>query len=243
MAHPVQVKLGGGAVQQLDLVHQLLVEGGADQAVQVGIPQLHLGGRGRLGTAVAGKVDDLPAAPVVDALKIFAAANGPVDGVGLDPQLLLQLFQQLEGIPGLPVHLVDEGEDGDVPHGADLEKLAGLGLHALGCVDDHDRGVGCHQGAVGVLREVLVAGGIQNIDAVSVILELHDRRGHRDAALLLDLHPVGGGGAGVLLALDLTGLGDGPSVEEELFGQGRLTGVGVADDGERAPALDFRFVF
>ena len=149
---------------------------------------------------------------------------------------------QLEGVPGLPVHLVDEGEDGDVPHGADLEELPGLGLHALGGVDDHDGGVGGHEGAVGVLREVLVARGVQNVDAEALVLELHDRGGDRNAALLFDLHPVGGGGPGVFLALDRAGLGDGSAVEQELFRQGGLAGVGVADDGEGAPALDLRFV-
>ena len=71
--------------------------------------------------------------PVVDALELLAAADGPVHGVGLDAQLPLHLLQQVEGVLGLPVHLVDEGENGNVAHGADLEQLPGLGLHALGC--------------------------------------------------------------------------------------------------------------
>ena len=53
--------------------------------------------------------------------------------------------------------------------------------------------VGGHQGAVGVLGEVLVARGVQNVDAEALVLELHDRRGDGDAALLFNLHPVGGG--------------------------------------------------
>ena len=75
--------------------------------------------------------------PVVHAQKLLAGADGPVDGVGVDAQLLLHLLAQLEGVSGFPVHLVDEGKDGDVPHGADLEQLPGLGLDALGRVDDH----------------------------------------------------------------------------------------------------------
>ena len=126
------------------LVGELLVESLADEAVQVGVPQLHLGGSGGLGAAIGGEVNDLPGAPVIDTLEVLAAADGPVDGVGLNAQLLLQLLAELKGVPGLPVHLIDEGEDGDVPQGADLEKLPGLGLHALGGVDDHDGGVGGH---------------------------------------------------------------------------------------------------
>ena len=99
-----------------------------------------------------------------------------------------------------------------------------------------------HEGAVGVLGEVLVARGVQDVDAVALVLELHDGGGDRDAALLLNLHPVGGGGPGVLFALDLPGLGNGPAVEQEFLGQGGLAGVRVADDGKGAPAIDFFLV-
>ena len=98
--------------------------------------------------------------PVVHPFKVHPRADGPVHGVGADAQLLLDLVQQVVGALGVPVHLVDEGEDGDVPHDADFKELSGLGLHALAGVDDHDGGVRRHQGAVGVLGEVLVAGGV-----------------------------------------------------------------------------------
>ena len=242
MAHPVQVEVTGGPVQQFDLIHQLVPLGLPDQVGQGGIVRLDLGGGGCPGVGVGGEMDHLPILPVVDALELLATADGPVHGVGVQTQLLLQFLAQLKGVPGLPVHLVDEGEDGDVPHGAYLEQLSGLGLHALGRVDDHDGGVGGHQGAVGVLREVLVARGVQDVDAVALILELHYRGGNGNAALLLNLHPVGGGRPGVLLALDLAGLGDSSAVEQELLRQGRLTGVRVGDDGKGAATLDLRFV-
>ena len=219
MAHPVQIKVAGGAVQQVDFVHQLVPLGGANEVGQGGVVGLNDGGGSRLGVGIGGEVDDLPVLAVVHTLELLAAANGPVHGVGVDAQLLLQLLTQLEGVPGLPVHLVDEGEDGDVPHGAHLEEFSCLGLYALGGVDDHDGAVGGHEGAVGVLGEVLVAGGVQNVDAEALVLELHHGRGDGNTALLLDLHPVGGGGAGVLLALDRVG-----------------------DNGEGAAALDLRFV-
>ena len=98
-----------------------------------------------------------------------------------------------------------------------LNSFRGLGLNTLGAVDDHDGRVSSHQGTVGILREVLVTGGIQNVDAESVILELHDGRGDGNTTLLLDLHPVRGGGAGIFLALDDTCLGDGAAVEQEFF--------------------------
>ena len=242
VAYPVQVKVAGGPVQQLDVLDELVPPGLAQHVGEDGVVQVDLGGAGLFGVGVGGEVDDLPLVPIIHPQKVLAGADGPVDGVGLDAQFLFDLLAQLEGVPGLPVHLIDEGEDGNVPHDADLEELASLGLHALGPVDDHDGGVGGHEGAVGVLGEVLVAGGVQNVDAETVVLELEHRGGHGDAALFLDLHPVGHSGPGILLALDLAGLGDGPAVEQELFRQGGLAGVGVGDDGKRPPALDFGFV-
>ena len=176
--------------------------------------------------------------PVIDPLELLPGADGPVHGIGVDAQLRLHLAAELQGVPALPVHLVDEGEDGDVPQGADPEELSRLGLHALGGVDDHDGGVRRHEGAVGVLGEVLVSRGVQDIDAVAVVLELHNGGGDGNAPLLFNLHPVGGSCPGPL-ALDLAGLGDGPAVEEELFREGGFARVGVGDDGKGSSPGDF----
>ena len=239
--HLVEVKFLGSAVQQLDLVHQLLVQVGGQQFVQCGIAQFGLGLVDLLhtvGAAVAGESQHLAGIAVEHALELLAAADGPVHGVGLDAQDLLDVFHQLKGVAGFAVHLVDEGEDGDVAQGADLEQLDGLGLNALCSIDDHDSGVRCHQGTVGILREVLMARGIQNVHALACIVELQDRGSDRNTALLLDIHPVGHSVLGALLALDGTGLIDGSTVQQQLFGQGRFAGIGVADDRKRPAALD-----
>ena len=81
------------------------------------------------------------------------------------------------------VELVDEGEDRDVPHAADLEQLARLRLDALRRVEHHHRAVGRGERAVGVFAEVLVAGRVEQVEAVAVVLELQRGRGDRDAAL------------------------------------------------------------
>ena len=44
---------------------------------------------------------------------------------------------------------------------------------------------------------------------------------------------------GALLALDRACLIDGSAVQQQLFGQRRFAGVGVADDRKRPAALDF----
>ena len=188
-----------------------------------------------------GKSKNLPRLTVVDALEILSAADGPVHGIGADAEFLLQLFQQIIGAARLTVQLVDEGEDGNMPHGADAEKLSGLRLNALRRVNDHDGGVGSHEGAVGVLRKVLMPGGIEDVDAVSVVFKLHDRRRDRNAALFLELHPVGDGVAGRSLALDGTRLLNGTAVEQQLFRERRFAGVRVRDDRKGAAPVDFFF--
>ena len=85
-----------------------------------------------------------------------------------------------------------------------------------------------------------MARSVENVDAVAAVLELHDGGGHGNAALLFDLHPVGGGSLGPL-ALDLTGLRDGAAVEQKLFRQCGLTGVRVRNDSECPPPGNFFF--
>ena len=241
VAHGIQVELVVCPVQELDVVHQVLVVLGADELVECGIAQLglHLGDLLRgVGMAVALEGDHVTRRAVKDALEVAPGPDGPVHGVGADAQHVLDLLHELEGVADVVVELVHEGEDGDVAQGADLEELDGLGLHALGAVDYHDRGVSRHQGAVGILREVLVAGGIQDVHAAAAVGELQDRGGDGDAALLLDVHPVGDGVARAGLALYGAGRLDGAGVEEELLGERGLARVRVADDGEGTPGGD-----
>src|SRR5205823_12309130 len=107
-----------------------------------------------------------------------------------DPEDLFDLVEVVERLAAEAVHLVDESEDRDAAAATDLEELAGLRLDALGAVDQHHRGVGGGERAVGVFREVLVAGGVEQVDAVAVVLELEDAGGDADSALPLELHPV-----------------------------------------------------
>ena len=226
--------------QQLYLVPQLGGLFHPQHLVQRRVLQGYLHGVDLLALGLAGEEQDPLLFPVIHTGKFLAAADGPVDGVGVDTQFPLYLLAQLQGVAGLTVHLVDEGENGDVPQGADLEQLPGLRLHALSAIDDHDGAVSSHQGPVGVLGEVLMAGGIQNVDAEAVVLELHHGAGDGNAALFFDLHPVGGGSLGPL-ALDLTGLRDGAAVEQKLFRQSGLTGVRVRNDSECPPPGNFFF--
>ena len=64
---------------------------------------------------------------------------GQLAGVTWMLEVALDLVHEVERVAAVAVHLVDEGDDRDVAQPADLEELAGLGLDALGGVDDHDR--------------------------------------------------------------------------------------------------------
>ena len=171
-------------------------------------------------------------------LEAAAHADRPGDRRAVDAEHRLDLLEQLERLAHLAVHLVDEREDRRVAHAAHLEQLDRLRLDALGGVDQHHRGVDRGQHAVGVLGEVLVARRVEQVDRVAGVLELHHRARDRDAALLLDLHPVGGRVARALARLDRAGELDRAAEQQQLLGQRRLARVRVRDDRERAPLRD-----
>ena len=189
----IEVELVVGAIQQLNVVNQRAVVLLANELVELGVAQLRLDlahALGGVGVAVALKGNYMARVAVEDATEVATTPNGPGHGVGPNAQDVLDFLHQVEGVARIVVELVHEGEDGDVTQRADLEQLDGLCLDALGTVDHHDCGVGRHEGAVGVLREVLVTRGVQDVDAGTVVGELQHRRRDRDAALLLDVHPV-----------------------------------------------------
>ena len=76
--------------------------------------------------------------------------------------------------------------------------------------------------------------GVQQVDGALVVVELEHGGGDRDAALLLELHPVRGHAPLLPTGLDSSGLLDGTPIEQELFGQCGFAGVRVGDDREIA---------
>ena len=173
---------------------------------------------------------------VVDAAEAVAAVDRPGERRDGDLQLLFQLIEEVKGVLRLAVHLIDKDDHRGLPQAADLHQFLRLRLHAARPVDHDDDRVDGGEGAEGILSEVLVSRGVEDIDLIVLVLKAHYGGGDGDAALLLDLHPVGGGGAADLIALDRPGDVDRPSEEEELLGEGGLTGIGVSDDGKGASA-------
>ena len=179
---------------------------------------------------------------MVDAEQIAAHADGPGDRRALDLEHAFDLIEQLDRRPAVPIQLVDEGHDGRVAQPAHLHELDGALLDALGAVDDHQRGIDRGQRAVGVLGEILVAGRVEQIDDAVLERKLHHRGGHRDAALLLEAHPVRGRMPRRLAPLHRSGHLDGAAEQQQFLGQRGLARVGVGDDGKSASSADFLVV-
>ena len=241
LVHSLEIKLVACTGEQLHIVDQRLVlilgqQSLEDRIVDRQAPRLDLVAEIR-----ALKRDNLIVHAVVHALEALARADRPVYRIGADAQLVLDVLEQLVRVACLTVHLVDKGEDGHTAHRTNLKQLAGLRLDALGGVNDHHRRVSRHQRAVGILREVLMTRGIQNVDALTLIAELQHRGRYRNTALLLDLHPVGNRMTAVFLALDHAGLLNGSAVEQKLLCDGGFTGVRVRNDCKCAPIFNFFF--
>ena len=175
---------------------------------------------------------------VVDTAELMRIADRPVDRRRRNAQCGLDVVHQRERILGGPIELVDERENRQPVTPADLVELSRLRLDAVRRVDHHDDAVGGDERAVGVLAEVLVAGRVEERHPPPLNLELERRRRNRDAALLLELHPVGRRGLAILAAANRAGQLDRAGIEQQLFREGGLARVGMGDDGEGAPARD-----
>ena len=106
---------------------------------------------------------------VVHTLEALTLVDGPRQGAHGNLQFLLQFVKQVERVASLTVHLVDEDDDGGLAHAAHLHQFACLGLHALGTVHHDDGAVHGSQCAEGVLGEILVAGGVQDVYLVGLV--------------------------------------------------------------------------
>jgi hypothetical protein len=71
---------------------------------------------------------------------------------------------------------------------------------------------------------------IEQIHDVVLVRKLHHRGGHRDAALLLEAHPIGRRMPGRLAALHGAGHLNRATEQQQFLGQCRLAGVRVRDD-------------
>ena len=140
-----------------------------------------------------------------------------------------RLHAELEVRAGT-VQLVDEAHARNfilvrlAPHGF------GLRLHAGHAVEAGHSAIEHTERTLDFNREVDVAGGVDDVDAVIVPEAGGCRRGDRDATLLLLLHPVHRRSA-IMHFADLVGLA---GVIEDPLGRGGLAGVNMRHDADVA---------
>ena len=175
---------------------------------------------------------------IVDPAELVRIANRPVDWRRCDTQRSLDVVNQRERILGGPIELVDERQNRQPMTPADLEELSRLRLDAVRCVDHHHDAVGSDERAIRIFAEVLMARRVEQRHAPPLNLELERRGCNRNAALLLELHPVGRRGLAILAAANRAGQLDRAGIQQQLLGERRLARVGMRDNGERPAARD-----
>ena len=217
-----RVELRIARLRQLDLVAYVVGQDrlGVDLALE--------------GAAVALRPADRPALQVQDTLERAAHADRPAHRRDIQREHVGDLVEQFERRAALAIDLVDEGDDRHRAQPAHLEQFARLRLDAARRVDHHHRRIDSGEGAIGILAEILVPRRVEQVEGHAVLLERHHRGGDGDAALLLDLHPVGTRTAVRPARLHLAGEMDRAADIEQFFGQRGLAGVRMRDDREGA---------
>ena len=141
-----------------------------------------------------------------------------LDGRGVEEQLVLQLRDDAPGVGAHPVHLVDEGDAGDlVPLHLAVDGV-GLALDAAHCAKDQDGAVEDPQSALNLDGEIDVAGRVDDIDLVTLPLAKGGRGLDRNALFALQIHAVHLG-ADPVLPSHLVDVADSACVEENALCQ------------------------
>ena len=170
---------------------------------------------------------------VVDALAGLGAAGDRV--LGVDADHVLDLLPGAVRVGLRQVHLVEHRHHLD----AEVERGVAVGhrlrLDALARVDDQQRALAGRERAAHLVREVDVAGGVDQVEAVdaAVARRVLQRRGlrlDRDAALALDVHRV------EHLRFHLA-VAQAAAALDQAIGQRRLAVVDVGDDREIADVV------
>src|SRR5262249_20938693 len=139
---------------------------------------------------VVGVGDGLHGDEVNDALEVVFCADGQLQGDRLRAETVTHALDGALEISADTVHLVDEGHAGHAvlvgltPHGF------GLRLHAGHAAEHGDRAVEHAQRTLHLGREIHVAGGVNDVNAVGEPFAGGGGRRNGDAAFTLLLHVV-----------------------------------------------------
>ena len=152
-------------------------------------------------------------------------ADGELDRHGLDLQNFPDFLERLVKIGPLPVHLIDEDQAGQVVPVGRLPDLFGAHLDAVHRVHHHHGPVRHMEGGPGIRQEVVIPGGVGQIDRVLFPLIMVKGGGDGDLAFNFLRLVIQDGTA----VVDFSQPGGGPRSKEEGFGQGGLAAAPVAD--------------
>src|SRR6185503_19444674 len=167
-------------------------------------------------------------------LEAAFGADRKLDRDRLRAEAVDDVLQALEEVRADLVHLVGEDDARNLVLVALAPNRLGLRLDALVRIEHDHRAVEHAQRTLHLDGEVDVAGRVDDVEALAVPERGRRGRRDRDAALLLLLHEVHGGGAVVHFA-DLVALAG--VIEDPLGGRG-LAGIDVRHDAEVAVVLD-----
>ncbi|AMO50670.1 Hypothetical protein AKI40_4295 [Enterobacter sp. FY-07] len=221
-------------MHQFQLITQLLRQVFTHRAIEVGVIQPFNNADFLDGVPFTGLIEvGFVFIKMVNALEQFAAANGPRDRRTCNLQLIFHFIQQLHRIADVTVKFVHKRQDRRVAQTGDFHQLTRPVFNAFCGINHHQTAVHCRQRTVGILGEVFVPGGIQQVNETGFIRELHYGGGNGNTTLLFHLHPVGFCMLAGTTAFYRTGSLDRLSEQQHLFSDGGFTSIGVRDDSER----------
>ena len=178
--------------------------------------------------------DGLHPHQVDDALESRFRSDRQLDADRLASDADADVFDAHEEIGADFVHLVDEDNARHVIFVGLAPDCLGLRFHALIAVEHADRAIEHAQRAFDLNGEIDMAGRVDNIQALAVPERRRGGRRDRDAALLLLLHEIHGGGTVMHFAnfVRLAGI-----IQDALGGRG-LAGVDMRHDPEISVVFD-----
>ncbi len=239
-ADGIEIKFRACAFEEFEFIADPFVDIRRERLAHGGVIDPRDRNRSAVGAARGSleKVDRL-LLTIEHAAKFGPVAEWPIHRDRVDAEDGFELIQKLESRAGRAVELVHESENRHSAFAANLEEFSRLRLDALAGVHHHHGGIHGGEHAVGILREILVARRVEEVHHAAVVVELQNGRADRDAALFFQFHPIARGGALVLARGHAAGELNGAAVEQEFFGEGGFSGVGMRDDGKGPASRDF----
>ena len=162
-------------------------------------------------------------------------ADGQQDGHGLDLQHFPDFLERLVKIGPFPVHLIDEDQAGQIVPVGRVPDLFGAHLDAVHRVHHHHGGVGHMEGGPGIRQEIVIPGGVGQINRVLFPLIMVKGAGDGDLTFNFLRLVIQDGTA----VVDFSQPGGGPRPKEEGLGQRGLAAAPMADQDQVADQCGF----